>query len=106
LIGDLARSHGAHMIDSTIAYMTSQAPVTSPLVQCFRVRKSVPYSTKNVQALIREAQLGTLEIKKRGIDVDPAALRRTLPLQGEGSATLILTRVGGKKTAILADRVS
>ncbi len=31
LIGDLARDHGAHMIDSTIAYMTSQAPVTSPL---------------------------------------------------------------------------
>ncbi len=98
LIGDLARAHGAHM--------TSQAPVTSPLMQCFRVRKSVPYSTKNVQSLIREAQLGTLEIKKRGIDVDPAALRRTLPLQGEGSATLILTRVGGKKTAILADRAS
>ncbi len=106
LIGDLARAHGAHMIDSTIAYMTSQAPVTSPLMQCFRVRKSVPYSTKNVQSLIREAQLGTLEIKKRGIDADPATLRRTLPLQGEGSATLILTRVGGKKTAILADRAS
>ncbi len=106
LIGDLARFHGAHMIDSTIAYMTSQAPVTSPLMQCFRVRKSVPYSTKNVQSLIREAQLGTLEIKKRGIDADPATLRRTLPLQGEGSATLILTRVGGKKTAILADRAS
>ena len=106
LIGDLARSHGAHMIDSTIAYMTSQAPVTSPLMQSFRVRKSVPYSSKNVPALIREAQLGTVEIKKRGIDVDPAALRRTLPLHGEGSATLILTRVGGKKTAILADRVS
>ena len=106
LIGDLARAHDAHMIDSTIAYMTSQAPVTSPLVQCFRVRESVPYSTKNVQALVREAKLGTLEIKKRGIDVDPGALRTALPLRGEGSATLILTRVSGKKTAILADRVS
>ena len=106
LIGDLARAHGAHMIDSTIAYMTSQAPVISPLVQCFRVRESVPFSTKNVQALVREAKLGTLEIKKRGIDVDPGALRTTLPLHGEGSATLILTRVSGKKTAILADRVS
>ena len=105
LIGDLARAHGAHMIDTTIAYMTSPEPIDSPLVQCFRVRESVPYSTKNVQALIRGADLGTLEIKKRGVDVDPAALRRTLPLEGTGSATLILTRVAGAKTAILADRV-
>lgn len=105
LIGDLARAHGAHMIDPTIAYMTSESPVHSPFVQCFRVRARVPYSAKNLQALIREADLGTLEIKKRGIDVDPAALRKTLPLQGTGTATLILTRVAGAKTAILADRV-
>jgi hypothetical protein len=105
LIGDLARAHSAHMIDPTIAYMTSPEPIDSPIVQCFRVRESVPYSTKNVQALIRGADLGTLEIKKRGVDVDPAALRRTLPLEGTGSATLILTRVAGAKTAILADRV-
>ena len=106
LIGDLALAHGAHMIDPTIAYMTSPEPLDSPLVQCYRVRESVPYSTKNVQALIRVADLGTLEIKKRGIDVDPAALRTTLPLEGAATATLILTRVAGEKTAILADRVA
>ena len=66
----------------------------------------MPYSTKNVQALIRVTDLGTLEIKKRGIDVDPAALRTTLPLEGASTATLILTRVAGEKTAILADRVA
>lgn len=70
------------------------------------MRESVPYSTKNVQALIRGAGLGTLEIKKRGIDVDPAALRTTLPLEGTDTATLILTRIAGIKTAILADRVA
>jgi hypothetical protein len=105
LIGDLARAHGAHMIDPTIAYMTSDSPVRSPLVQCFRIRQHVPYSAKNLQALIRAADVGSLEIKKRGIDVDPAALRKTLPLDGTGSATLILTRVAGVKTALLADRV-
>ena len=106
LIGDLARAHDAQMIDSTIAYMTSQHPVSSTVVQCFRVRESVPYSTKNVHNLIAGADLGTVEIKKRGIDVDPAALRTTLPLEGKATATLILTRVAGTKTAILADRVA
>ena len=106
LIGDLARTHDAQMIDSTIAYMTSPNPVSSPMVQCFRVRESVPYSNKNVHSLIAGAGLGTVEIKKRGIDVDPAALRTTLPLEGKATATLILTRVAGTKTAILADRVA
>ena len=106
LIGDLARTHDAQMIDPTIAYMTSQHPASSPLVQCFRVRDSVPYSTKNVHSLIAGAGLGTVEIKKRGIDVDPATMRTTLPLEGTASATLILTRVAGTKTAILADRVA
>lgn len=106
LIGDLARGNGAQMIDPTIAYMTSPTPLTSPLAQSFRVRESVPYSTKNLKALVRQADVGTLEIKKRGIDIDPAALRHSLPLEGSGSATLILTRVAGQKTAILADRVT
>jgi len=105
LIGDLARRHDARMMDSTIAYMTAPAPVDSPLLQCFQVLEQVPYSLKNVTALIGGAQVGTLEIKKRGIDIDPAQLRGTLPLKGSGSATLILTRVQGKKTAILAQRL-
>ena len=49
--------------------------------------------------------IGTLEIKKRGVDVDPAVLRTELKLRGDESATLIVTRVGAKRLAILADRV-
>ncbi|HBS74634.1 MAG TPA: SAM-dependent methyltransferase, partial [Microbacterium sp.] len=45
------------------------------------------------------------EIKKRGVDVDPAALRTKLKLRGDAAATLVLTRVGDTRRAILADRV-
>ena len=37
-------------------------------------------------------------------DVDPAKLRTKLSLKGPGSATLILTRVAGKRVALLAER--
>lgn len=106
LIGDLARVHGATMIDSQIAYMTSPSPIKSALVQSFQVVDHCPYSTKNIRELVRGANLRTLEIKKRGIDLDPAKLRRTLPLDGEGEGTLILTRLDGVKTAILARRAN
>ena len=36
----------------------------------------------------------------------PAALRTKLKLRGDESATLFVTRIGAKRVAILADRVS
>ena len=54
---------------------------------------------------LRERGIGRLEIKKRGMDVDPAVLRKALGLKGDGAATLILTRIGKKRVALLADRV-
>jgi hypothetical protein len=39
------------------------------------------------------------------MDVDPAQLRTRLALKGPESATLILTRVAGKRVALLAERL-
>jgi hypothetical protein len=38
------------------------------------------------------------------MDVDPARLRDRLSLKGDATATLILTRVAGKRVALLAER--
>ena len=105
LIGDVARSLQAGMLDEHIAYLTSDAAVTSPFVSSFRVREELPADTKKLAKALRARGIGRLEIKKRGVDVDPAALRTTLGLKGDGSATLILTRVGKRRVALLADRV-
>lgn len=105
LIGDVARSLDAGMLDEQIAYLTSDAALTSPFVQSFRVRESMPANVKTINAALRVNGIGTLEIKKRGMDVDPAVFRRKLTLRGDASATLILTRVGDQRRAILADRV-
>lgn len=105
LIGDVARSLHAGMIDERIAYLTSDAALTSPFVQSFRVRETMPANPKAISAVLRSHGIGTLEIKKRGMDVDPAAFRKKLTLRGDASATLFLTRVGDRRRAILADRV-
>lgn len=106
LIGDVARSLDAGMLDPRIAYLTSDAAVTSPFVQSFRVRETLPLNAKRINAALRAGDIGRLEIKKRGVDVDPAAFRRTLTLRGDAEATLLLVRIGDKRHAILADRVS
>jgi len=105
LIGDLARTMDAGMLDQRIAYLTSDAPAESPFAASFRVREVLPLHPKAINAALRAADVGRLEIKKRGVDVDPAAFRRKLTLKGAAAATLILVRVGDRRQAILADRV-
>lgn len=106
LIGEVARSLDAGMLDEHIAYLTSDAAVTSPFVSTFRVRDAMPAKIPAINSALRAAGIGRLEIKKRGVDVDPAQFRRKLRLDGDGEATLVLTRIGTRRIAVLADRVS
>ena len=105
LIGDVARSLQAGVLDEHIAYLTSDAALTSPFVSSFRVRETLPSDVKALAKALRARGIGRLEIKKRGVDVDPATLRTRLKLHGDDAATLILTRIGSTRTAILADRI-
>ncbi len=105
LIGDVARSLDAGMLDHKIAYLTGDAAVTSPFVQSFRVREVTGAAPKAINAALRAHDIGTIEIKKRGMDIDPAVFRKKLNLRGSQSATLLLTRVGERRMAILADRI-
>lgn len=105
LIGDVARDLEAGMLDERIAYLTSDRAVTSPFVSTFRVREELPADPKRLGAALRERGIGRLEIKKRGVDIDPAVFRRALKLRGDAEATVFVTRIGAKRVAILADRV-
>jgi len=106
LIGELARRTDGRMLDPTIAWITTDAAPATPFGQAFRVREELPFDERKLKAALRERRIGTLEIKKRGVDVDPAALRTRLALRGEESATLVLTRVAGRRTALLVERLA
>jgi hypothetical protein len=104
LIGDLARSLDARMIDPAIAYLTADEPRDTPFASRFRILETFPFDERQLKRELAARGIGTLEIKKRGMDVDPAQLRKKLSLKGPESATLILTRLGGKRVALLAQR--
>jgi hypothetical protein len=65
------------------------------------VLEELPFREKLLRAALRTRGVGPLTIKKRGVDVAPAELRRRLALTGDREATLVLTRVAGKGTALL-----
>jgi SAM-dependent methyltransferase len=105
LIGDLARGIGARMVSESIAWMTADTAISTPFASGFRVLERFPLDERILKKEIAARGIGTLEIKKRGVDIDPALFRRKLAPKGDASATLILTRVGGKRAALLAERL-
>jgi hypothetical protein len=106
LIGEVARQIGGRMISATIAYITCDTLPDTPFGQVFEIQDVLPLKTPAIKKWVREKNIGTLEIKKRGVDIDPAALRPTLTLRGSEQATLILTRLGDKRVALAATRVA
>ncbi len=105
LIGDLARNTSAHMISERIAYLTSNVFTPTPFAHAFRVREEFPLDVKTISRELHARNIGILEIKKRGVDIDPAEFRKLLKPKGNGRATLFLTRIGEKRVALLAERL-
>jgi SAM-dependent methyltransferase len=105
LIGDLARSMDASMLSEGLAYLTSPTLTRTPFATAFRVLELLPTDEKKLRLALAERKIGTLEIKKRGVDVDPATLRTRLKLKGPNAGTLVLTRAAGHKVALLVERV-
>ncbi|MGW9630771.1 THUMP-like domain-containing protein [Agromyces sp. NPDC055520] len=105
LIGDLARANGAWMLSAGIAYLTSDTAFDSPFARGFRVIERLPADERQLRHALAARGIGTLEIKKRGVDVDPAQLRTRLKLKGAASATIVLTREAGRHVALLVERI-
>lgn len=107
LLGQLANNLGLHIFANEIAYLSSAAGATSvqnsPWLKSYRVLDNLAFDRKRLKAYLRERNIGTLEIKKRGSDVVPEQLRKEMALKGEGAATLIVTRVGDAHRVLVAE---
>lgn len=101
LVGALADHLEAGLIDPTIAYLTADAVTPTPFARWFAVDEAMPFDVKRLAAALKARSVGTVEIKKRGVDVTPERLRKQLKLTGDNSATVILTRVAGRHTALI-----
>lgn len=105
VVGQLATWTGSHLVDPQIAYLTSDTATDTPWLTSFAVTEVLPYSEKVLRRWVTEHRVGRLEIKKRGVEVDPAALRRRLRPAGPAEATLILTRTPDGTRVVAGRRV-
>jgi SAM-dependent methyltransferase len=101
LVTAVAAGVSGGLVDEHIAYVTSDDAFRTPFARSYEVLDELPYREKALRAALRERGVGRLTIKKRGVDVVPDELRKRLALAGEAEATIVLTRVAGKGTALL-----
>ena len=101
-IGTLGRQLDASLLDEKLAYLTSDTLTATPAATAFEVIEELPYTEKVLRAWVREHRVGSLEIKQRGIDLDPATLRRRLKPRGPEAATILITRTpAGARTLVV-----
>jgi hypothetical protein len=106
LAGALADALELQALAPRSLYFTGQHAIAHPHLQTFIVEQVLPLDTRQLRAWFQARGIGRLEIKKRGVDITPEALRDQLALAGENVATLILARVGDQAKAIVCRRWS
>lgn len=105
LVGPLATQHGLAPVDPRICYLVGDEPVASPMLAAFRIIDVQDFGGKRNRPWLAAHDIGELELKTRGFAARPDDILRQLKLRGSRSATLLLTRIDGKATAILAERL-
>ena len=105
LIDTLAEHLDARRVQPGIAYLVAARHTVTPFATAFEVLDVLDAGEKSLRAWVRGQGIGTLEIKKRGLEVDPAALRRRLKPSGSASATIVLTPTPAGARALVVRRL-
>lgn len=106
LVAEFADDIGGHLLDPKIAWVASNTEPAGDsgfLGAWFRVIAPLPFHTKALKAELQTRDIGTLTVKKRGVDVVPEKLIAQLKLKGNTPGTIVMTRVDNTGAAFLVE---
>jgi SAM-dependent methyltransferase len=105
LIGAYSSARNWHVLDRRVAYLTTDVTDRShdPFVRWYRVRDVLAFGVKRIREYLRERAIGRLVVKTRAFPLKPDEIVALLKPRGPERATLIVTTIQEKKTAIVCD---
>ena len=101
LVGQVCGLAEGRLVDRTIAYVTADRVIRTPLAAAYAVEDSFGFQLKRLRTWAHDRGIGRLTIKKRGTAVEPEQLRQQLRLSGPHEATIVLTRIAGRQSVIV-----
>lgn len=106
LVVAVAAEVQGRLLDRSIAYVTSDRAVHTPLATGYAVEDVFGFQLKRLRTWLRDRGVGRLTIKKRGTAVEVEQLRRQLRLEGSAEAIIVLTRVAGQQSVLVVRRLA
>jgi len=93
------------VLDRRVAYLTTDVTDRSrdPFVRWYRVRDVLTFGVKRIREYLRERDIGRLVVKTRAFPLKPDEIVALLKTRGPNPATIIVTTIQEKKTAIVCD---
>jgi hypothetical protein len=106
LTSELCRQHNLAAFGAGIAYLTGDSSIDDLALTAFEILDMLPFDRKQLRAYCRERGIGRLEIKKRGVELDPAKLRQEIIVAGDNSATFLIAPYEQKVRVFCTRRIS
>lgn len=106
LTGALAQSQGLRQPTPGIAYLTGDKSSKTLAVSAFEVLEVMPMDLKRLRTWLRDRDAQCIEVKKRGVEIDPALILQQLRLTGSQNVSLLVFPRAGRITAVFARRVT
>lgn len=106
-LGQLAQEIKAGLLQREIAYLISDNNPQHPACQSFEILEILPLNQAQIRKACTRFEFGILEIKKRGVPIEPDQYRQGLKLDSKKfrkSGVLILTRHQDERIAFLCQR--
>ncbi len=103
LVAEVAALVGGHLLHPRIAYVAATREPDASWGRTYAVREVLPHDERVLRAYVRAHHIGRLTVKKRGVEVDPVALRRRLRPRGPDEATFVLTRTSGSGVVLVCE---
>ncbi len=105
LVAELACDLGAWQIDPMIAFLSTDRHVSTPFARTLRIVESMPWHEREVARKLRQLGVGSADIRRRGLAGDVQQIHRRLALQGDRSATIVLTRRNSRPWGLICEPV-
>ena len=104
LAGSLANDVGLDAVIPGGGYLTGDVPIDSPLLTTFQVLETMSFRPKRIRKRLADLSAGIVEVKQRGVKVDPATLQKQWRGSGSRELSVLVTRQGKSIIAIIAER--
>jgi hypothetical protein len=105
LVAQLASDLDLKQPSPGVAYLTGDRRMDHAAATPFAVLDVQPFDLKRLKTWFREHDANCVEVKKRGVDIEPAHVLRQLRQPTGRRTTLIVMPLDGRVVAVIAERV-